>query len=147
MATNRISIAAPPERVFEVLAVPERYPDWVVGADRIRDADPGFPAPGTKFHHTVGFGPLKLHDHTTSVASEPPFHLRLKAKARPFGIACVDLRLEPAGAGTCVTMNEAPPGIGWRILTLPLDPLIGLRNSESLRRLKRLVESRRHSGP
>ena len=59
MARNQRDIDAPPERVFAVLADPRCYPEWVVGSKEIRAADPGFPAPGTRFHHTVGVGPLR----------------------------------------------------------------------------------------
>ena len=49
MARNRVHIHASPEEVFAVLADPERYPDWVVGAAGIRDADESFPAAGSRF--------------------------------------------------------------------------------------------------
>ena len=38
-AENEIEIDAPPERVWEVLANPESFDDWVVGAKDVRDAD------------------------------------------------------------------------------------------------------------
>ena len=99
MSTNRRFIPTPPETVWRVLADPESYAYWVVGSKRIRAADPSWPAAGSRFHHTVGFGPFTVDDHTESVADEPPRRLELRAKARPLGLAEVILELEPAGGG------------------------------------------------
>jgi uncharacterized protein YndB with AHSA1/START domain len=142
MARTEIDIDVPPERVWAVLADAYKYPDWVVGADTIRDVDSGFPAPGTRFHHRVGVGPIKVNDHTEAVEAEPPKHLRLKAKARPLGTAYVDLRLTPTPRGTHVTMNEGPADRLSRLVHNPVaDVLLHGRNVESLRRLKQVAES------
>ena len=134
-------IAARPDRVFEVLADGRSYAYWVVGSDAIRDVDPGFPAPGTRLHHRVGFGPLKIEDHTAVIASNPPYRLELKAKARPLGTAHVSMLLEPRGSGTNVTMIEDAGDLLTRFVFNPLTHLLVRgRNIESLRRLKRLAE-------
>jgi uncharacterized protein YndB with AHSA1/START domain len=143
VARTEIEIEAPPEQVWAVLAEPKHYPDWVVGASAIRDADPGFPAPGTRFHHRVGFGPLKIDDHSEAVEAEPPRRLKLRAKARPLGTAFVTLVLEPTARGTHVTMYEEPADLLSRVVYNPItDLLLHGRNVESLRRLKALVEAR-----
>src|SRR3954451_21888989 len=49
---------APPDEVFAVLADARSYGEWVVGSKDVRAADPGFPAPGSRFPHSVGLGPL-----------------------------------------------------------------------------------------
>ena len=144
MAINEIHIDAPPERVFEVLADWGSYGHWVVGSRKIRGADPAFPAAGTKFHHQVGFGPLKLNDHTSVLEVDQPGKLVLKAKARPlFGTAVVDLRLKPDNGGTHVIMREDP---GDTLTAFVFNPLTHLlvrgRNVESLKRLKELAERR-----
>jgi uncharacterized protein YndB with AHSA1/START domain len=69
--TTRTLIHVPPEQVFAVLADPAAYADWVVGSDTIRDADPTWPAVGSKFHHRVGIGLLKVNDHTEVVEVDP----------------------------------------------------------------------------
>ena len=144
MAINEIHIDAPPERVFEVLADWRSYGYWVVGSRKIRGSDPGFPAPGTRFHHQVGVGPLHLNDHTQVLEVRQPHKLILKAKARPFlGTAVVDMDLEPRDGGTQVTMREDP---GDKITAFVFQPITHLlvrgRNVESLRRLKELAEQR-----
>lgn len=142
MARTDTWIDASCERVFEVLSIPSNYDDWVVGAKKIRDADAGFPAVGTKFHHTVGVGPLARSDHTEVTDANPPYRLELHAKVRPFGTAKVVLLMEPQGRGTRVTMFEDAGDLLSRFLFMPLTHLlIHGRNVESLRRLKELAET------
>ncbi|MBB4662352.1 SRPBCC family protein [Conexibacter arvalis] len=144
MAHNEIEVDAPPEAVFAVLADPRSFARWVVGSRAIRRADAGWPAPGSAFDHRVGVGPLTLADHSEVVESVPPHRLRLLVKARPLTRAHVLLRMEPRGAsGTRVALDEHPADMRSRIFLNPLtDPLVRLRNAESLRRLKALAEGR-----
>ena len=143
MSTNRRFIPVPPETVWGVLADPDSYGYWVVGSKRIRDADPSWPAPGSRFHHTVGFGPLTVSDHTESLAYDPPRRLELRAKARPLGLAKVVLELEPAGGGTTVTLTENPTGpqkpLAW---FPPLQWAAKARNRVSLARIEELALAR-----
>jgi len=143
MAINEIHIDAPPERVFAVLADWRSYGDWVVGSRKIRGADPGFPAAGTRFHHQVGVGPLNLNDHTSVMEVDQPRKLILKAKARPLGTAIVEMEMRREAGGTRVYMREDP---GDPLSAFVFQPLTHLlvrgRNVESLKRLKRLAEDR-----
>jgi uncharacterized protein YndB with AHSA1/START domain len=135
----------PPDAVWDVLANPAGYEYWVVGSKAVRDADAGFPAPGTKFHHTIGFGPLTLRDHTEVLEADPPRMMRLRAKGRPLGSATVTMRLTPEEGGTGVEMVEYPAG---PFAVLGVNPLLHvatkLRNARSLMRLEDLA--RRRSG-
>jgi uncharacterized protein YndB with AHSA1/START domain len=144
MATTRTQIAASPDEVFAALANPENYGEWVVGSDTVRDADPAWPKVGSRFHHRVGFGPLKVNDHTEVLEVDPPYWLVMHAKARPLGTAKVTMLLTERDGVTDVTMTEVA---GDRLSRLALnrltDPLIHLRNVEALRRLKRIVETGR----
>lgn len=140
MSINRRFIPAAPEAVWRVLAEPRTYGHWVVGSKRVRDADPSWPAPGSRFHHTVGFGPFTLDDHTESLAAEPPRRLVLRAHARPLGLAKVEIELEPAPGGTRVTLRENPTGVQKPLAYLPPVQLLAwLRNAESLARIERLA--------
>jgi len=140
---NEIEIAAPPEAVFDVLADPALYGYWVVGAKKIRGADDGFPAPGTRLHHTVGVGPLTLSDHSTVVESERPRRLVLDAHLGAIGSALVTLDLLDADGGTRVVMTErASRGIPARVGHKAGNLLLRGRNALSLERLKELAEGR-----
>lgn len=136
MARTQTTVPAPIERVFAVLADPYRYHEWVVGAKEIRDADAGWPAPGSIFHHSIGEGPLTLKDNTQCLEVDAPTRIVLEARARPLGRARVDIRLEQVDGGTQVVMEEeatSPPLM--KLLNPVFDPLVHLRNVESLRRL------------
>ena len=130
----------PREAIWDVLADADSYGYWVVGSKVIRDAEPEWPAPGSKFHHTIGFGPLKLSDHTVALETERPRRLRLRAKGRPAGTATVTLELEPKDGGTLVTMTENPDGVFAPLALLPpLHVVTKGRNAESLMRLEELA--------
>ena len=140
MAENEIEVAAPPERVWEVLADPYSYRLWVTGTKEIRGADESFPAEGSKLYHRVGAGPLSIADSTTVLRSERPALLILDALAGPLGAARVELELERRGEGTRVVLREAPSrGVG-RLLHPAGDLFLRGRNRWSLERLRDLVE-------
>jgi hypothetical protein len=67
--------------------------------------------------------------------------LELRARARPLPTARITLHLRPDGDGTWVTMiEESTNRLANRLGGRLLDRAIGLRNRESLRRLKALAE-------
>lgn len=131
---------APPEAVWRVLADTRSYDYWVVGSKEIRAAEPEWPAPGSRFHHTIGVGPLRTGDHTVVLDAERGRLLRMRAKGRPFGTATVTIELTPRGAGTSVRITEGLDGL---FAPLRFHPLIHVitraRNAESLMRLEELA--------
>lgn len=141
MARTTTQIAASPARVFTVLADPWSYPRWVVGCKQIRGVEGDWPAPGSTFHHAVGMGPLTVHDSTTVTEARPGARLVLRARARPTGVARVEVDLAPRDGGTQVTITEVPVEGPPALLHNPVqDWLIDRRNREGLRRLKQLAE-------
>lgn len=119
-----------------------RYADWVVGAKHIRAVDDGWPAPGSRFHHTLGVGPFTIDDHTELVELSP-VKVVLMARAWPAGVGRVTVTLEAEGGGTLVTMGEVPvSGLAKTLDNPVLTALTSLRNAESLRRLERAVRGR-----
>lgn len=136
-------MAVPAESVFAVLSDPRSFARWVVGSKEIRRADPGWPAVGTAFDHKVGIWPISLSDHSEVVEARPTSHLKLLVKARPFSKAYVTLSLHQRAGGTRVEMDEVAADARSMLLFNPLtDPLIRIRNRESLRRLKALAEGK-----
>ena len=141
MATTRIHVAAPPDRVFAVLADAWSYEQWVVGCKQIREVEEAWPAAGATFHHSVGMGPITVRDTTTAIESEAPRRLVMRARARPAGVARVELDLAERDGGTEVVMRERPVSGPPALLHNPVqDWLIDRRNREGLRRLKQLAE-------
>lgn len=144
MAQNERVIDAPPEDVFGVLADPRGYAYWVVGSIEIRDADPNWPQAGSRFHHTVGIGPLRVKDYTVVEDVDPGRFLQLETKTRPLGNARVKLELERLDSGTRVTMVEQPADKPTALVFMPLTHLLVRgRNVRSLDRLAELAEGRR----
>jgi len=137
-----------PQAVWDALAEPGGYGYWVVGSKEIRDAEPEWPAPGSKFHHTIGFGPFEVSDHTVSLEAERPGLVRLRAKGRPFGTAQVTLEMTDFDSGTLVRMTENPDGLTSLLAFNPLIQLLTIgRNAESLMRLEELAQRQNGSGP
>jgi hypothetical protein len=143
MAINTVEVDATPDEVYRVLLDPYAYPEWVVGARKVRAADLEWPEVGSSFHHSVLVaGP----DRSEMLHREENRRVVLKVFARPLAIAIVDIELAPTSKGTRVQIKEAPaPETKLRLIRLMLDPLIWVRNAEAMRRFRRLVESR--SGP
>ena len=143
MARTTTHVDASPERVFEVLDDARTYEFWVVGSKEIRAVDADWPAVGSSFHHSVGIGPITVKDSTSVLEREPPRRLKLRARARPTGVAHVLFELTPSGNGAAceVAITEVPVEGPPAWLHNPLqDKLIDARNVETLRRLRWLAE-------
>ena len=139
MARNVIHVETPPDTVWEVLSDPRMYGNWVVGASTTRGVDGAWPEAGSVLHHTQL---LVLTDTTTVLRCEPGRRLELEARARPLLIARVNLTLAPEGDGTRLEIEESMTGgLAAAVPRVLTDPLIALRNTETVKRLKRLAES------
>ncbi len=135
--TRRLMQGVTPTQVFDVLRDGRSYEHWVVGTRAIRAVDPGWPAPGTRLHYTVGYGPLRKDDVTVALAHDPDVRLELEAQAWPAGTAGIVLTVEAVDGGTRTSIDEAPRRGPARRLHNPVAAgLIALRNVETLRRLE-----------
>ena len=143
MSTTSRQISATPEQVWSVLADGWLYPLFVVGASRMRDVDAGWPAVGTRLHHSVGTWPLLIDDTTEVLEVEEHRRLLLVARGWPAGQAHVEITLAPHDSGTEVTIVEqATAGPGALVPKVVQDPQLHVRNIETLRRLAYVVEGR-----
>jgi len=131
------------EQIFAVLRDGWIYPVWVVGASRMRDVDNGWPAPGTKLHHSFGIWPLVIDDTTEVLEIEPDRRLVLEARGWPVGKARVEITVQPDGDDSLVYIAEDVTEGPARLVPEPIR-LAGMdvRNRESLRRLAYLAENR-----
>ncbi|MRG58326.1 SRPBCC family protein [Agromyces sp. CFH 90414] len=136
-----------PRAVFDVLADGWLYPGWVVGASRMRDVDASWPSEGSRLHHSVGVWPLLIDDETVSVEWHPPHRAVVRAKGWPIGEACVTVDARPRDSGCVVRIQEeAVEGPGSWVPRFLTDPLLSVRNRETLRRLAYLAEGREQNG-
>jgi hypothetical protein len=137
MSRNSKVIEATPDQVWDVLADGWLYPVWVVGATRMRDVEDAWPQIGSKLHHSAGVWPLVVNDDTEVLDLAPRTMMRLRARGWPLGEAEVVITLTPVSAHTRVVSG---PGA---LLPKPLrDPMIKVRNVETLRRLAFVAEGR-----
>jgi hypothetical protein len=143
MSTTTWQAKCSADAVFAVLSDGWLYSTWVVGASRIRAVEAGWPAKGTRIHHSVGAWPLLIDDSTTVLEVEPDRRLVLQARAWPTGEAHVDIRLEANASGCQITLVEdVVAGPATLIPQVVRQPLFRARNRETLRRLGLLAEGR-----
>jgi uncharacterized protein YndB with AHSA1/START domain len=141
MARAEAFVAAPPEAVFQELADPAGYADWVVGTQAIPSVDPDWPAPGAAFSYRAGITLLTISDETVVEEAEPPRRLVLRVQAGPLPAARVTFQLEPEAGGTRVVLIEDVAHPALNLLAGPVGHLaVRVRNRETLRRLKSRVE-------
>jgi hypothetical protein len=114
---------------------------WVVGASRMRDVEEGWPAPGTRLHHSFGMWPLLLDDTTEVLGIEPGQRLVLEARGWPVGKARVDISVKADGDGSLVSIDEDVTDGPAKFVPEPVRVAgIDVRNRETLRRLAYLAE-------
>ncbi|RJQ76624.1 SRPBCC family protein [Pseudonocardiaceae bacterium YIM PH 21723] len=138
MTETKYVIRTSPDSVFAVLADGWTYAGWVVGNSHIRDVDAGWPAVGSRIHHSAGAWPLQIEDSTEVTAVEAGRLLELKARLWLFGSARIRIILTPrdGGAATEVSMlEEIVSGPAQLIPSLIQGLLFRPRNVESLARL------------
>ncbi len=143
MSITKRVMATTPDRVWSILSDGWLYPLWVVGASRIREVEDGWPAVGTRIHHSVGAWPLLIDDYTEVLLCEADRVLELRARAWPTGEAFVRIRLTPLGDETEVTIEEDVSSGPATLVPKPVrTPPLHWRNIETLRRLAFLAERR-----
>lgn len=141
MITATRDVAAPCERVWEVLAQGWTYTQWVVGNTRTRAVDGDWPNPGASIRHSVGVWPLVINDATVVERSDPPHELVLRAHLGALGAARITMRLHETPTGCRVEMIEVP--VGGPMALVPNSLALAAvypRNQECLLRLAALAE-------
>lgn len=147
MSRNVRAFSCSPAAVFEVLADGWLYPTWVVGASRMRDVDAAWPRPGSKLAHSVGVWPALIDDETVSVEWDPPRRAVMRAKGWPIGEAQVTLDVRRTASGCLVRIQEEPAeGPGAWVPRFITEPMLHLRNRETLQRLAYVAEGREQNG-
>ncbi|MEJ1114467.1 SRPBCC family protein [Paenarthrobacter sp. CCNWLY172] len=138
MSTVTQLFRSPAADVWDVIEDGWLYPGWVVGASRIRAVDDQWPQVGSKLHHSVGSWPFLIDDSSRVTAVEPGRKLEILARGWPLGEARILITLEDLGGSQCrVSIAEdAVRGPGKLIPKALRDPVIAVRNRETLKRLE-----------
>lgn len=140
MAKNCVRTTLKPEDVFDHLLDPWRYPEWLLGASTMRDVDDNWPEVGSRFHHRVGFGPVKVNDRSKIIEIDPPHKLVLHVRATPAVQGIVTFTVEPTAEGSILWLQEEPAMKLGQLLRPVLDPATHVRNKASLENLGELMQ-------
>lgn len=135
MATNTAYFECPPRYIFDVLGNGWLYTAWVVGTARTRAVHPQWPEKNTLIHHSFGVWPLLINDTTSILEWDPEHRAVFQARGWPLGEARVVIDVKPRGRGSVIRITEYADRGPGRLIRRLLDPLVWLRNRETLRRL------------
>jgi uncharacterized protein YndB with AHSA1/START domain len=94
-------IAAPIDRVFDLIQDPDKHKLWLKGVEETRYVEPYDPANpvGTKFKQSIREGGrVKVYDGEVTAFARPK-HLGIRLFSPQFSVA-VDYRLTPVAGGT-----------------------------------------------
>ena len=139
-----VQIAAPPERVWDVVMDPRRLADWVTIHRRLGPV-PDRLRRGSQFEQTLNLRGAHLHVEWTVVDVEEPRRAVWEGRGPAHSRASIVYELRQQADGTCFdyTNEFKPPGgplgaVAGRVLVGGLSQREAQR---SLERLKQLVES------
>jgi len=136
-------LAAPPDRVWDVLADWERYPEWMPDVSWIRPLGPERGEGLRLAVRTKVLGVPLVTDELLISAWEPPRRMAIEHRGLVQGPA--EWQLEPDDGGTRFTWREElrmpPPMLGSLALLL-YSPVLRWTFRRSMRNLRRLVETK-----
>lgn len=136
MALNHVKTPCSPDEVFEHLLDPHEYPEWLLGASRVRTVEDDWPSLGSAFHHTIGWGPFGVKDRSEIVAIDRPRRLELHVRATPLVRGHVTFTVDPCDGGSLLSIEEEPAArVVGNLVRPALDPVTHLRNHRSLQKL------------
>lgn len=121
---SSIEIAAPPEKVWELISDPDRYPEWVVPTDEMLEVPQGELGAGSVYKERGGIAPFKGTSEWRVNAFEP--HHR-QVHDGDDGTMKIHLEIEitPAGGGSRMRQSiDAEPRWFIAPLVLVLWPLM-----------------------
>ena len=140
----RIDIAAPPERVYDLVLDPDRLHEWVTIHRRVNRVDDGRPHTGYEMDQTLCLRHANFKVHWTLTEAERPHRVTWEGKGPAGSYARTSYVLEPHDGGTRFEyQNEfkAPGGVfGAAASRVIVGGVPEREATRSLSRLKRLVE-------
>jgi uncharacterized protein YndB with AHSA1/START domain len=136
-------LAAPPERVYDVVMDPGRLEDWVTIHHRLESAPPAPLKEGSKLTQYLRLAGKRFKVHWTVVENQPCERVTWEGRGPVASRARVEYRFEPNGDGTDFSyLNEydLPGGPLGRFAGKAVARITQKELEGSLRRLKSLVE-------
>jgi uncharacterized membrane protein len=138
-----VEIAAPPERVYEVVMDAGRLEDWVTIHHHLVDAPNGRLREGSKLTQSLKIAGTKFNVRWTVVENEPCVRVVWEGRGPVASHALVVYAFEANGEGTSFSyLNEydLPGGALGRMAGRAVSRVTQKELEGSLQRLKRLVE-------
>jgi uncharacterized protein YndB with AHSA1/START domain len=133
-----VVVAAPPERVWEILAEWERYPEWMPDVAWVRRIGQAEGVGMRLAVRTKAFGVPLVTDELVVATWEPPRRMVVEHRGLVHGVG--EWVIEPLGDGTRFTWIEElrmpPPVLGAFALFL-YSPMLRWNFSRSMRKLAR----------
>jgi carbon monoxide dehydrogenase subunit G len=144
LVTASIDIAAPRERVFDVVLDPKRLDEWVTIHRRVNDVDDGPPHEGYKMVQTLHLRGANIKVRWTLTELEPNARATWEGRGPAHSYARTSYSLSDDGEGTHFEyQNEfKPPGgiIGSAASRVLVGGQPEREANRSLQRLKALLE-------
>jgi uncharacterized protein YndB with AHSA1/START domain len=144
---REIDIAAPPERVYDVLADPACLGEWVTIQEELEEAPSGDLEAGHKLRQRMKVAGQRFRLHWTVVEAKRPKRIVWEGRG-PMGTkakAVYELSSNGDSATHFTYLNEyeLPGGIAGKIAGRAVQAASGREADKTLKRLKKLVESRK----
>jgi carbon monoxide dehydrogenase subunit G len=140
-----ITIAAPPERVYDLVMDPARLGDWVTIHHHLEDAPRGPLKEGSKLTQCLRLAGRKFHVRWTVVQNDPCKQVVWEGRGPVASHARVVYRFGPDGNGEGTDFSytneyDLPGGLLGRVAGRAVSRITQKEVEGSLRRLKSLVE-------
>jgi carbon monoxide dehydrogenase subunit G len=142
-AERTVEIAAPPERVYDLVMDPQRLDEWVTIHDHLEDSPPGRLEKGSELTQCLKLAGRKFNVHWKVVENEPCERVVWEGKGPVASHARVVYGFESKDGGTRFSYAneyELPGGPLGRLAGRTVSRLTKKALEGSLQRLKSLVE-------
>lgn len=142
--TEETTIAASPERVFELLGRPERGPEWTPNLVRVERLSPGQPGPGSETRLVANVGGRMVRGRGRLLEWQPPRRIVAESEFE-IGLSSVttfEILPSEAGARVLARIEYHLPagGLGRLLGGLLGEPLLRRDLRRALANLKVLLE-------
>ena len=142
-AERTVDVAAPPQRLYDVVMNPDRLDEWVTIHHHLEDAPDGQLEKGSQLTQCLKLGGSRFKVRWTVVENDPCRRVVWEGKGPVASHARVIYEFEPQGEGTrfsYVNEYELPGGPLGRLAGKTVSRMTTKALDGSLQRLKSLVE-------
>jgi carbon monoxide dehydrogenase subunit G len=143
---REIDIAASPEAVYDVVADPNCLGDWVTIQEELEEAPPGDLEAGSKLRQRMRVAGQRFRLSWTVVEADKPNRIVWDGRGPMGSTAKAVYELSGNGNGgtsfSYMNQYELPGGVAGRIAGRAIRAASGREADRTLKRLKKLVESR-----